>query len=100
MKRALIIATLSCLPFAAQAAGPAEIVLIGFGATIKNILDTPWGMLVSSWHVIDAVWMSLFGLSPGTDLPPAGLSWVALAGGCLVFLWLLSRRIRAYEVVR
>jgi len=76
------------------------LVLMGFGATIKNVLDTPWGMLVSSWHVIDAVWMSLFGLAPGTDLPPAGLSWVALAGGCLVFLWLLSRRIRAYEVVR
>ena len=76
------------------------LILMGFGATIKNVLDTPWGMLVSSWHVIDAVWMSLFGLPPGNDLPPAGLSWVALAAGCLVFLWLLSRRIRAYEVVR
>jgi ABC-2 type transport system permease protein len=75
-------------------------VLMGFGGAISAILQTKWGLLVSSWHVIDAVWMSLFGLRAGEDLPPVGPSWVALAAGCLVFLWLLSRRIRAYEVVR
>jgi len=75
-------------------------VLMGFGGAISGILNTRWGMVVSSWHVIDAVWVSLFGLDPGNTLPPAGASWVALAGGCLIFLWLLSRRIRAYEVVR
>jgi ABC-2 type transport system permease protein len=75
-------------------------VLMGFGGAISGILDTRWGLVVSPWHVIDAVWMSLFGLSPGDELPPIGPSWVALVAGCLVFLWLLSRRIRAYEVVR
>ena len=75
-------------------------VLMGFGAAIRGVLDTRWGLLVSSWHVIDAVWTSLFALPSSNDLPPVGASWFALAAGCLIFLWLLSRRIRAYEVVR
>jgi ABC-2 type transport system permease protein len=75
-------------------------VLMGFGAAIRGVLDTRWGLLVSSWHVIDAVWTSLFGLPTEGEIPPVGPSWFALAAGCLIFLWLLSRRIRAYEVVR
>ena len=31
---------------------------------------------------------------------PVGAAWFALIAGCLISLWLLSRRIRAYEVVR
>ncbi|MES1211479.1 MAG: ABC-2 transporter permease, partial [Acidobacteriota bacterium] len=75
-------------------------VLLGFGAALFGILDTTWGLLISPWNVIDAVWKSLFGLPPGDFMPPAGPSWIALLGGCAIFLWLLSRRIRAYEVVR
>jgi ABC-2 type transport system permease protein len=75
-------------------------VLLGFGAALFGILDTPWGLLISPWNVIDSVWNSLFGLPPGNFTPPAGPSWLVLAGGCAIFLWLLSRRIRAYEVVR
>jgi ABC-2 type transport system permease protein len=75
-------------------------VLLGFGAALFGILDTTWGLLISPWNVIDAVWKSLFGLPPGDFVPPAGAAWLFLAGGCAIFLWLLSRRIRAYEVVR
>jgi ABC-2 type transport system permease protein len=75
-------------------------VLLGFGQALNGALDTWWGSLLSAWHVIGSIWTSLFGLAPGNDLPPAGWSWAALAAGCLLFLGLLSRRIRAYEVVR
>ena len=74
-------------------------VLAGFGQALDAALDTWWGQLLSSWHVIGAVWTSLFGLERD-NLPPAGAAWGALAAGCALFLWLLSRRIRAYEVVR
>jgi ABC-2 type transport system permease protein len=75
-------------------------VLLGFGQALNAALDTWWGSLLSAWHVIGAIWNQLFGLDPGNGLPPAGASWIALGAACLLFLWLLSRRIRAYEVVR
>jgi ABC-2 type transport system permease protein len=75
-------------------------VLMGFGAALRGILGTPWGLLISTWSVMDSVWSSLFGLKPGDNTPPIVPSWFVLAGGCAIFLWLLSRRIRAYEVVR
>jgi ABC-2 type transport system permease protein len=72
----------------------------GFGNAINAVLDTWWGMLLSPLQVIGSVWASLFRTPLDNDLPPAGPAWVALAAGCLLSLWLLSRRIRAYEVVR
>lgn len=75
-------------------------VLLGFGQALNAAMGTWWGSLLSAWHVIGSIWVQLFGLAQGNDLPPPGPSWVALVAGCLLFLWLLSRRIRAYEVVR
>jgi ABC-2 type transport system permease protein len=75
-------------------------VLMGFGGTINQSLDVKWGMLLSAWHVIGAIWWSLFDMGPTDDLPAAGAAWVALAIGCALSLFLLYRRIRAYEVVR
>jgi len=75
-------------------------VLMGFGGTINQSLDVKWGMLLSSWHVIGSIWWSLFDMGPTNDLPAAGAAWVSLTIGCLLSLFLLYRRIRAYEVVR
>jgi ABC-2 type transport system permease protein len=75
-------------------------VLMGFGGTINETLDVEWGMLLSAWHVIGGIWWSLFDMGVTDELPSAGPSWVALAAGSLLCLWLLYRRIRAYEVVR
>jgi len=75
-------------------------VLMGFGGTINQAMDVWWGMLFSAWHVIGSIWYSLFDMGVSDDLPPAGAAWIALTAGCLLSLWLLYRRIRAYEVVR
>lgn len=75
-------------------------VLMGFGGTIYEALDLWWGMLLSVWHVIGSIWWSLFDMGVSEDLPPAGASWVALLAASLLCLFLLYRRIRAYEVVR
>jgi ABC-2 type transport system permease protein len=75
-------------------------VLMGFGATINEVLNVWWGMLLSAWHIIGAIWWSLFDMGVTDELPPAGPAWFALAAGTLLCLWLLYRRVRAYEVVR
>jgi ABC-2 type transport system permease protein len=75
-------------------------VSIGFANAINGILNTWWGTLISAWYVIGSIWDNLFGMPAGDELPPPGAAWIALVAGSLLCLWLLSRRIRAYEVVR
>jgi ABC-2 type transport system permease protein len=75
-------------------------VSIGFANAINEILDASWGTLISAWYVIGSIWNNLFGMPAGDDLPQPGAAWIALVAGSLLCLWLLSRRIRAYEVVR
>lgn len=75
-------------------------VLMGFGGTIYEALDVWWGMLLSVWHVIGSIWYSLFDMGVTDDLPPAWAAWIALTAASLLCLFLLYRRIRAYEVVR
>jgi ABC-2 type transport system permease protein len=96
----VVSATVKWKPVARVALMAIFFVLMGFGAAINGSLNTWWGMLISSWHVIGSIWLSLFGLDPSNELPPAGPAWFAWTLGCVICLWLLSRRLRAYEVVR
>jgi ABC-2 type transport system permease protein len=96
----VVSATVKWKPVARVALMAIFFVLMGFGQAINEALDTWWGMLLSSWHVIGSIWFSLFGLGTSPDLPPPGAAWVAWTVGCAICLWLLSRRLRAYEVVR
>jgi ABC-2 type transport system permease protein len=75
-------------------------VSIGFAGAIAETLDSWAGMLVSPWFLIASVWNDLFNIPEGDVLPPPAAAWAALIGGGLICLWLLSRRVRAYEVVR
>lgn len=76
-------------------------VLFGFAQALNGILDTWWGLLLSLWSAVENVWSSLFGLPLDDDLAmPLWAAWTTITGACLLSLWLLSRRIRAYEVVR
>ena len=76
-------------------------VLSGFAKALNEALDIQLGWLVSMWAAVQNVWAALFGQAIDSDLAmPLWAAWLALAAGCSLCLWLLSRRIRAYEVVR
>lgn len=76
-------------------------VFTGFAKALNEALDTWWGWMVSIWAATQNVWASLFGQEIDPELAvPVWSAWLTLAGCCLLCLWLLSRRIRAYEVVR
>jgi ABC-2 type transport system permease protein len=78
-------------------------VLSGFARALNEALDVWWGWMFSLWVAMQNVWASLFGQHPEMDpdtVLPVWAAWLTLAGGCLLCLWLLSRRVRAYEVIR
>jgi ABC-2 type transport system permease protein len=76
-------------------------VLSGFGRALNEALDTWWGWLASMWAATQNVWASLFGQPIDAELAmPVWAAWLSLAVAAALCLWLLSRRIRAYEVVR
>jgi hypothetical protein len=73
-------------------------VLSGFAEAFNAALNTWVGSLFSVWRLIYVVWGSLFG--ERIDDMPVWSAWVMLGAFCLLCLWLLSKRLRAYEVVR
>jgi ABC-2 type transport system permease protein len=74
--------------------------LSGFGKVINEVLRTWWGSLLSLGEVITRIWQSLFGVDLADPDIPLAAAWTMMGLWCLISLWLLSRRIRAYEVVR
>ena len=77
-------------------------VLTGFAEALNHALETWWGHLFSLSTAMSNVSSSLFGLEMDDSRFPAPVwaAWLTLSAGCALSLWLLSRRIRAYEVVR
>jgi ABC-2 type transport system permease protein len=78
--------------------------LISFGALLNNILLGLFGMFVAQTghirgNIEDATHHGEF-----VDIvmrePPLWASWTVFALVCAFFLWLLMRKVRAYEVVR
>jgi hypothetical protein len=74
-------------------------VAAGFGEATNQFLDTNWGTLLQLPLMMEYIsdWAFL-GQLPRTI--PIAAAWLAMAGLCGVSLALLSRRIRATEVVR
>ena len=93
-----------------------------FGAMINEIFLTRAGNLISVWAGMINIWSGLFGLferqsgtvrgkvtTPVYDNvymniallePPLWASWLVIVLICAVCVWLLSRRVRAYEVIK
>jgi ABC-2 type transport system permease protein len=93
-----------------------------FGAMINEIFITRTGNLISLWAGVNNIWYGLFGLferQSGTvrgkvttpvydnvymDIallePPLWASWLVIVLICGVCVWLLSRKVRAYEVIK
>ncbi|HEY0511763.1 MAG TPA: hypothetical protein VGH73_07665 [Thermoanaerobaculia bacterium] len=76
-------------------------VLTGFAKALNEALDTWWGYLLSLSTAMNNVWSFLFGQEfDDPHAQPVWAAWLTIGLGCALALWLLSRRIRAYEVVR
>ncbi len=71
----------------------------GMGTAINAIFDTNSGYLMNLSEVMKAVWCSLFGVQNNGNLM-AGDAWRSLLAFCALCLLLLSRKVRAYEVVK
>ena len=78
-------------------------VAAGFGGAFNGILRTDWGFMMMLPVVMNAVWRWLFfGVAPALrEYPlPMWSAWLSLAIACGISVFLLSRKVRAYEVVR
>lgn len=93
-----------------------------FGEIINQLFLTRAGHLISLWATMNSIWRGLFGLferQTGSirgkitnpiyenqffDIallePPLWVSWLVIVLVCAVCVWLLSRKVRAYEVIK
>jgi len=73
------------------------------GTMIGFMFETRWGNIINLNAILESINKSLFrsrnSFNVVPDLPVAA-AWVGLALFCAICLLLLSRRVRAYEVVR
>ena len=89
---------------------------------VNNLFLTRAGSLISMWASMNSIWLGLFGLfvresgnirgkidNPIYDgkyvdivliEPPLWASWLVIGLVCAVCVWLLSRKVRAYEVIK
>jgi ABC-2 type transport system permease protein len=87
-----------------------------FAAVVNEIFRTRWGYIFDLQALIASIWAGLFGrfyettapvdnlgmeqIDPATTGPPLWASWLVLFLICSACLWLLSRKVKAYEVVK
>ena len=92
-----------------------------FAEIVNELFLTRYGHLVSMWATMNSMWRGLFGLferEAGTvrgtvtnpiyqeqffDIvliePPLWASWLVVAAVCGICVWVLARKVRAYEVI-
>lgn len=71
----------------------------GFGEAINKVLRIDGGHFFDLVYLMATVWTNLFLVD--NDRPiSAGQAWIAILVYCLFCLWLLLRKVRAYEVVQ
>jgi ABC-2 type transport system permease protein len=71
----------------------------GFGAAINNVMRTRNGSLIDIVQMMATAWGQLFRYDSGNGIS-AQQAWMVLAIVSAISLWLLSRKVRAFEVVR
>lgn len=95
-------------PVAGAAIFGSFLVAAGTGATVNLLFSTYWGDLLNFNRVIDSIWVRLY--FPSGEVPfrigivapqiPISAAWAAMIFACLIFLLLLARKLKAYEVIR
>jgi ABC-2 type transport system permease protein len=71
----------------------------GFAQAINTVLRINAGHFFDLVYLMATVWTNLF-LVDNDRAISAGEAWIAILVYCLFCLWLLLRKVRAYEVVR
>ena len=71
----------------------------GFGTALNNVMRTKYGTLLNLTQVMYTVWSKLFRLTPETGISVEA-AWTCLGVVCAICLWMLARRVRAFEVVK
>jgi ABC-2 type transport system permease protein len=76
------------------------VLLASFGGIVAEWLGLKWGYMLHVYRMIGVVWADMIGL----DSSIRGVSvWAALFSllcFCGISLWILARKVRAYEVVK
>jgi ABC-2 type transport system permease protein len=70
------------------------------GSFICEELHATWGGLLDVIRLMSFIWSKLFGVEAMSQALPLPVSVAAIVAWCLVFLVMLVRRVRAFEVVR
>jgi ABC-2 type transport system permease protein len=71
----------------------------GLAAAVNAIVRTNYGSLLNMRQVISVIWSQMFRDEQATNVS-AGQAWMALAAASAICVWLLTRRIKAFEVVK
>ncbi|HNU00558.1 MAG TPA: hypothetical protein PKM55_07715 [Acidobacteriota bacterium] len=71
----------------------------GVAEAFNEMLSTQWGVVLNPAELLKIVWDALFLAETDAVIPPFWAGAIILAQ-CAGFLFLLYRRVRAYEVVR
>jgi ABC-2 type transport system permease protein len=71
----------------------------GFAQAVNAVLRTDAGHFFDVAYLMATVWMRLFGMDSELTIP-APEAWIAIFIYCAICLWLLLRKVRAYEVVQ
>lgn len=71
----------------------------GFAQAVNAVLRIDAGHFFDLGYLMAVVWTSLFQKETELAISP-GQAWIAILLYCFVCLWLLMRKVRAYEVVR
>jgi ABC-2 type transport system permease protein len=71
----------------------------GFGHAINGVLRIKSGTLIDLTEVNSTIWGAMFRYDTGTGLDLTN-AWMALGIACGLCLWLLMKKVRAFEVVK
>ncbi len=71
----------------------------GFGAAINGVMRTKNGSLIDIVQMMATAWGQLFRYDTGNGIT-APQAWMVLGIVCTISLWLLSKKVRAFEVVK
>jgi ABC-2 type transport system permease protein len=71
----------------------------GFGAAINGVLRSNIGFYINPGALMTRVCAQMFGMESPIDIPALN-AWIALLVICGICVALLSKKVRAYEVIR